>query len=47
MSVNSVKGENELPNSTAVQPNVYLGVLFALGVSHLLNDTVQSLVPAV
>jgi MFS transporter, FSR family, fosmidomycin resistance protein len=30
-----------------VQPTVYMGVLVALGLSHLLNDTIQSLIPAV
>ncbi|WP_422570317.1 MFS transporter [Antarcticirhabdus aurantiaca] len=29
------------------RPKVFLGILFALGASHLLNDTVQSLIPAV
>jgi MFS transporter, FSR family, fosmidomycin resistance protein len=29
------------------RPKVYLGVLLALGLSHLLNDTAQTLIPAV
>jgi MFS transporter, FSR family, fosmidomycin resistance protein len=29
------------------RPKVYLAILLALGVSHLLNDTIQSLIPAV
>lgn len=33
-------------NSIA-RPKVYMAVLFALAVSHLLNDTIQSLIPAV
>ncbi|WP_152048399.1 MFS transporter [Aureimonas psammosilenae] len=33
---------NERPTA-----NVYLAVLFALGLSHLLNDAIQSLIPAV
>src|SRR5580698_7642048 len=28
-------------------PKVYLSVLLALGLSHLLNDTIQSLIPAI
>ena len=47
MSANSVEAESKSSRSTSAQPSVYLGVLFALGLSHLLNDTVQSLVPAV
>jgi MFS transporter, FSR family, fosmidomycin resistance protein len=31
----------------AARPKVYLAILVALGVSHLLNDTIQSLIPAV
>jgi FSR family fosmidomycin resistance protein-like MFS transporter len=33
--------------AAAVQPAVYMGVLIALSLSHLLNDTAQSLIPAV
>jgi hypothetical protein len=32
---------------TGCAPNVYLAVLLALSLSHLLNDTIQSLIPAV
>jgi MFS transporter, FSR family, fosmidomycin resistance protein len=31
----------------ATKPNVYMAVLLALGLSHLMNDTIQSLIPAV
>ncbi|WP_019999049.1 MFS transporter [Aureimonas ureilytica] len=34
-------------NQSATRPRVFLGILFALGASHLLNDTIQSLIPAV
>jgi MFS transporter, FSR family, fosmidomycin resistance protein len=34
------------PTSIA-RPKVYLAVLLALGLSHLLNDTIQSLIPAI
>lgn len=33
--------------SALARPKVYLAVLFALGLSHLLNDTIQSLIPAI
>src|SRR6202051_3374256 len=29
------------------RPNVYMTVLLALGLSHLLNDVIQSLIPAI
>ena len=32
---------------SVARPRVYLMVLFALGLSHLCNDTIQSLIPAV
>lgn len=35
--------ENGLP----ARPNVYMAVLIALGLSHLMNDTIQSLIPAI
>jgi FSR family fosmidomycin resistance protein-like MFS transporter len=41
----SAQVENGL-NSVA-RPKLYMAVLFALAVSHLLNDTIQSLIPAV
>lgn len=34
-------------SSVAPRPKVYLAILCALGVSHLFNDTIQSLIPAV
>ena len=33
--------------STAVRPKTYLNVLLILGITHLLNDLIQSLIPAV
>lgn len=47
MSVASAKAEIEARSSTFARPNVYMAVLLALGVSHLMNDTIQSLIPAV
>jgi MFS transporter, FSR family, fosmidomycin resistance protein len=39
-------GSGAAPAALA-RPKVYLAVLLALGLSHLLNDTIQSLIPAV
>ena len=33
--------------AAAATPRVYLAVLLALGLSHLMNDTIQSLIPAI
>ena len=36
------------PASTStVQPKAYLAVLLVLGLTHLLNDLIQSLIPAI
>jgi FSR family fosmidomycin resistance protein-like MFS transporter len=37
----------DVPEAGLARPKVYMAVLLALGLSHLLNDTVQSLIPAV
>jgi len=47
MSVASAKADIEATGATFAKPNVYMAVLLALGLSHLMNDTVQSLIPAV
>ena len=47
MSIVSAKAGIEAPSATVARPNVYMAVLLALGLSHLLNDTIQSLIPAV
>lgn len=47
MSVASIKAGTERPGATFTRPNVYMAVLLALGASHLMNDTIQSLIPAV
>ena len=39
-------GSGAAPTAGAT-PKVYLAVLLALGLSHLLNDTIQSLIPAI
>lgn len=44
LSAESTPGAVPETNAT---PKVYMAVLLALGLSHLLNDTVQSLIPAV
>lgn len=36
-----------IKSDSIVRPKVYMAVLFALALSHLLNDTIQSLIPAV
>lgn len=41
----TAQAENGL--NPVTRPKVYLAVLFALAASHLLNDTIQSLIPAV
>src|SRR5690606_40769563 len=33
--------------TSPTQPKVYMAILLALGMSHLLNDTIQSLIPAI
>jgi MFS transporter, FSR family, fosmidomycin resistance protein len=45
MSAVSTKNDVEIP--AAPRTHVFMTVLFALGLSHLLNDTIQSLIPAV
>ena len=47
MSVASAKADIQRPSATFTRPNVYMAVLLALGLSHLMNDTIQSLIPAV
>ncbi|MDQ0472884.1 MFS transporter [Labrys wisconsinensis] len=47
MSTLSADAEPDSRATPAARPNVYMAVLLALGLSHLLNDTVQSLIPAV
>lgn len=47
MSVASAKVDMEARSSSVARPGVYMAVLLALGLSHLMNDTVQSLIPAV
>lgn len=47
MSAHSDAIESEATPEAPSRPKVYLAVLFALGLSHLLNDTIQSLIPAV
>src|ERR1700750_1589831 len=34
-------------STTAVQPKAYIAVLLVLGSTHLLNDLIQSLIPAI
>src|SRR3984957_13868257 len=47
MSANSNAIGIEAAPSAVARPKVYLAVLLALGLSHLLNDTIQSLIPAI
>ena len=47
MSVASAKADIESSDAAVARPNVYVAVLLALSFSHLLNDTIQSLIPAV
>jgi FSR family fosmidomycin resistance protein-like MFS transporter len=47
MSVVSAKAGIEAPSAPVARPSVYMAVLLALSLSHLLNDTIQSLIPAV
>lgn len=47
MSASRAAAQAENSSSPAARPKVYLAVLFALAASHLLNDTIQSLIPAV
>lgn len=46
--MNSSQTTAQLGNESAsiTRPKVYMAVLFALALSHLLNDTIQSLIPA-
>src|ERR1700685_4625845 len=47
MSAQANAIEAETAPAALVRPKVYMAVLLALGLSHLLNDTIQSLIPAV
>jgi FSR family fosmidomycin resistance protein-like MFS transporter len=47
MSAQSNAVEIEAVPAAPARPKVYLAVLLGLGLSHLLNDTIQSLIPAV
>jgi MFS transporter, FSR family, fosmidomycin resistance protein len=47
MSAHSSTIEMGAAPAAVARPKVYLAVLLALGLSHLLNDTIQSLIPAV
>jgi MFS transporter, FSR family, fosmidomycin resistance protein len=47
MSAQSNAIESEAVPAAPARPKVYLAVLLGLGLSHLLNDTIQSLIPAV
>lgn len=47
MGVLTASPDTDAPARSARRPSVYLAVLLALGLSHLLNDTVQSLIPAI
>jgi MFS transporter, FSR family, fosmidomycin resistance protein len=47
MSAQANAIEAETAPAALVRPKVYLAVLLALGLSHLMNDTIQSLIPAV
>ena len=47
MSVVSTQPAIKAPRAPVARPNVYMAVLLALSLSHLLNDTIQSLIPAV
>src|ERR1700722_16487060 len=47
MSANSNAIGIEAAPAAVARPKVYLAVLLALGLSHLLNDTIQSLIPAI
>jgi FSR family fosmidomycin resistance protein-like MFS transporter len=47
MSVVSAKADMEAQSAPVARANVYMAVLLALGLSHLLNDMIQSLIPAV
>ena len=39
--------EIDAPSEPLARPNPYMAVLLALGLSHLFNDAIQSLIPAV
>jgi MFS transporter, FSR family, fosmidomycin resistance protein len=39
--------EADISKASSARPKVYMAVLVALGLSHLLNDTAQSLIPAI
>jgi FSR family fosmidomycin resistance protein-like MFS transporter len=47
MSANSNAIGIEAAPAAVARPRAYLAVLLALGLSHLLNDTIQSLIPAI
>lgn len=47
MSAQSNALEPGGPPIPLARPKIYLAVLLALGLSHLLNDTIQSLIPAI
>jgi MFS transporter, FSR family, fosmidomycin resistance protein len=47
MSVLPAEADVAEPAKSTTKPNVYMAVLLALGLSHLMNDTIQSLIPAV
>src|SRR5579863_7590798 len=47
MSAQSNTMEVGAAPAAVTTPKVYMAVLLALGLSHLLNDTIQSLIPAI
>jgi FSR family fosmidomycin resistance protein-like MFS transporter len=47
MSVVSAESAVKAPTAPIARPNAYVAVLLVLGLSHLFNDTIQSLIPAV
>lgn len=47
MTALSAKADRDAPARPVARPNVHMAVLLALGLSHLLNDAIQSLIPAV
>ena len=47
MSAQTTATGVEAGQAAATTPRIYLAVLLALGLSHLLNDTIQSLIPAI
>jgi len=47
MSALPADAETTSSRAAFARPKVYMAVLVALGVSHLMNDTIQSLIPAI